>query len=1034
MPDTAFRARRRQSTKRRKKPSIRFEKVLEEESNEELLSDEDLQDAEPEEILQRIQIQKEIIANVKSKPWPMKKKLRVLKKAKEFVEKYEGRLSEGRSYTAIGKEACKKVSRFYKEVKTVLTPWDKRIKTVESHFGSSVASYFTFLRWLVYINLVMSVMYLSFIVLPELLKGTTSDYKTIPPNKEHKALDLETLWALGGYLEYSVLFYGFYSDDEVIGSGYRLPLAYFLVGIASFTYSFIALLRKMARNSKIDGSGDSGDDYTFSWKLFCSWDYMIGSSEAAENKAAAIATAIRESIVEEQEKEKEMDNRKTLLIFLRIIANILVLLLLAGSLYSIQYATARAQAQNDSDREKSFWEQNEVGVVVSLVTLITPSLFEVIGSIEKYHPRNTLRIQLGRILMLYLGNLYSLMIGLLNYVTTATERKDALQANITTDGHSLNNITNWKNVSAISAIKKRSVFNTSVPFPNIFTIIEEKERRYQTEMHSTSFVPSETLPPTADVVTDSTTPATTGLSECWETFVGQELLKLTIIDLISTILTILIIDFIRALVVRYLNPCCCWNLEKQFPEYGEFKIAENVLHLIYNQGVTWIGAFFCPLLPIINVGKLTILMYLRSWAVVTSNVPHSRVFRASGSNFYLAMLLFMLFLSLLPTMWVIMQCPPSNCGPFRNKERMYTVLSETLEDIPDWMQSAIGHMSTPVVILPAVLLLLMMVYYLQAVSSSAQNSNSQLKMQLQYERKEGRKTVFRMGAGIKKEADKAATERTAAKVIPVKAQVDTVVEETIPKKVTPLRHYSRGSSVSSIGTDMAPSKRATRPKLIQRERPRGKTNLHYESLKRKHLAENRAGQRQPFTDASSSCASPGCYCSPTTSREPSVAGYDQHVHYSPYGLQQQNVLLNPQLYSTVPRYSFASIDAAGRPATLLLQPQMQNVPCIIMPTGINPQPEAEKQHYHSEKVLYAQYDPMTGHVGNIVQEDMPGISPSHDNGRLSPRHCYGQKHQNSQQRRNSYGLTRQANLDKNASSCDTQDAVFTSDAESVRKL
>ena len=41
------------------------------------------------------------------------------------------------------------------------------------------------------------------------------------------------------------------------------------------------------------------------------------------------------------------------------------------------------------------------------------------------------------------------------------------------------------------------------------------------------------------------------------------------------------------------------------------------------------GMFFAPGLPAINAVKLVILMYVRSWGVLTSNVPHEVIFKAS---------------------------------------------------------------------------------------------------------------------------------------------------------------------------------------------------------------------------------------------------------------------------------------------------------------------------------------------------------------------------------------------------------------------
>lgn len=53
---------------------------------------------------------------------------------------------------------------------------------------------------------------------------------------------------------------------------------------------------------------------------------------------------------------------------------------------------------------------------------------------------------------------------------------------------------------------------------------------------------------------------------CWETLFGQELVKLTVLDLVFTIFATLFMDFFRALFVRFMNKCWCWDLEKKFPK------------------------------------------------------------------------------------------------------------------------------------------------------------------------------------------------------------------------------------------------------------------------------------------------------------------------------------------------------------------------------------------------------------------------------------------------------------------------------------
>lgn len=64
------------------------------------------------------------------------------------------------------------------------------------------------------------------------------------------------------------------------------------------------------------------------------------------------------------------------------------------------------------------------------------------------------------------------------------------------------------------------------------------------------------------------------------------------------------------------------------------------MHLVNNQGQVWMGMFFAPGLAILNLVKLGILMYFRSWAVLTCNVPHEVIFRL---YIFFALLLFCSF-------------------------------------------------------------------------------------------------------------------------------------------------------------------------------------------------------------------------------------------------------------------------------------------------------------------------------------------------------------------------------------------------------
>lgn len=57
----------------------------------------------------------------------------------------------------------------------------------------------------------------------------------------------------------------------------------------------------------------------------------------------------------------------------------------------------------------------------------------------------------------------------------------------------------------------------------------------------------------------------------------QEFVKLTVSDIQVSYLTILIGDFARAVIVRFLNYCWCWDLEAGFVSPGGSELNTNRL-------------------------------------------------------------------------------------------------------------------------------------------------------------------------------------------------------------------------------------------------------------------------------------------------------------------------------------------------------------------------------------------------------------------------------------------------------------------------
>ncbi|KAL1516978.1 hypothetical protein ABEB36_000803 [Hypothenemus hampei] len=755
---------------------------------------------------------------------------------------------------------------------------------------------------------------------------SVKDRKFVLPEDKYSATNFLTLWEFQGVVKYSPLFYGWYTNRDYNGStnfasfkgnhhkGYWLPFAYFITGLVVYAYSFFAILRKMAENSRMSKLSEKDDECIFSWKLFTAWDYMIGNAETAHNRMASIVMGFKEALLEEAEKKRDWR-----IIGFRVLVNIIVLGLLSCSAFAVVIVVKRS---TEAEAKSTLWRTNEVTVVINFITYVFPMLFEVLGYFEQYHPRMQLRTQLGRIMVLNLLNLYALIITLFFNIREMTTTLNAFKTNLTklqstdvvlysltsptsdkftnfsdcfcnesaisskiysldmsslaedlstislptittiinnyftsnfsfqseqyenvtltsyidniteyfqlntssnsifnaTDSLSFNDLTNFFNdylaylllpfnISDDSTDNSTTMsFNESIttenstfeyfkttllPLLNSTQVAEEYEERFDTELRTFFEEISSTISSLPNLLnsTDSSTEKTassehwscqryckefnghilsttpTNLDEieskkglsyemksklrslCWETMFGQELIRLTLMDLIVTGLVTLLIDFFRGIFVRVMNKCWCWDLEKKFPQYGEFKVAENILHLVNNQGMVWMGMFFSPGLVALNVIKLYILMYLRAWAVLTCNVPHEIIFRASRSNnFYYALLLLMLLLCVGPVGYTVVWIEPSwHCGPFSGSQRIFHIFTNSIKtNVPSKVYDVLDYIASPGVVIPLLLLLILIIYYLVSLTGALREANNDLKVQLRRERTVERRKMFQL--------------------------------------------------------------------------------------------------------------------------------------------------------------------------------------------------------------------------------------------------------------------------------------------------
>ncbi|KAM9058485.1 transmembrane channel-like protein 5 isoform 2-T3 [Megaptera novaeangliae] len=463
--------------------------------------------------------------------------------------------------------ACRRSKNSLSELFSSISLWQKTLKVIGGKFGTSVLSYFNFLRWLLKFNIFLFIVTFSFIIIPQL---------TMAEKNHLRFTGLEFLTG-AGYFRDTVMYYGFYTNTANqhgnSGTSYNMQLAYIFTVGACLVVCFFSLLFSMARYFRNNFINPHIYSRRIAKLIFC-WDFTVTHESAVKLKQKNLSTEIRENLSEiRQEKVKLTLNQR----LIRFAAHLAAWVVSTG--VGIACCTAVYYlAENNSEvtREKG-----------------TPgSRAQRSRLVEHYEmPRHEVSVLLIRNILVKLP-----IIGILCHY--------------------------WLNIVALSG------------------------------------------------------------DECWETLIGQEIYRLLLMDFVFCLADSFLGEFLRRIIGMRLIP----SLGLQ-----EFDIARNVLELIYSQTLVWIGIFFCPLLPLIQMITLFIMFYVKNISLMMNFQPLSKAWQASQMmTFFIFLLFFPSFTGALCTLAItIWRLKPSaDCGPFRGLhffiESIYKWI-DTLREKPSYL-------------------------------------------------------------------------------------------------------------------------------------------------------------------------------------------------------------------------------------------------------------------------------------------------------------------------------------------------------------
>ncbi|XP_068065941.1 transmembrane channel-like protein 6 [Anomalospiza imberbis] len=275
-------------------------------------------------------------------------------------------------------------------------PGHYALKQIGGRFGSSVLSYFLFLKTLLMLNFFSFLILLAFVVVLQAVYPTAS----VSP-QPFTGLELLTG---AGYFTHSLLYYGYYSNvtlnDPCTSSPegsvcplaapllpYNLPLAYlFSVGV-SFLVTCILLVYSVSRSFRESVGSSTGD---LAIKVFCAWDFKVIQRRSVKLQCENICTQLKEVLGEQRSRSHSQSRCQCLgHCVVMLLAWALALGSVLGCVLAVHYFSEHMHMvqQEQQARGSGRWQQEAIllvlPLVVSLLNALMPHLYNLLAVWEK---------------------------------------------------------------------------------------------------------------------------------------------------------------------------------------------------------------------------------------------------------------------------------------------------------------------------------------------------------------------------------------------------------------------------------------------------------------------------------------------------------------------------------------------------------------------------------------------------------------------------------------------------------------------------